>query len=232
MRKPLIAGVLVLSLAPAARAQHVTEDDFLAALDENHAALQSITEGIARAEGVRVRARTLANPRLDFWREEPESHPRVTNWTLAWTPPLDGRYGLGKKAAEAGVAAARERFDADRAAIRREFRRAFEEWSLAFERREILRQQRDLVAGLAEHERQRARAGEESGLAARRFTLAEGEVRAALGTAEASYGRAEAAARAVRQDLPAEIRPAPVTLSEPPAALHSDGAPVLSALEK
>jgi len=232
MNRPLIAVVLVLSLAPVARAQEVTQERFLSTLDEDHVAVRSLMEGIARAEGVRVEARTLANPRLDFWREEPESNAQVTNWTLAWTPPLDGRYGLGKKAAETGLAAARERFDADRAALRREFRKAFAEWSVAFERRETLRRQRDLVAGLAEQERQRARVGEGSGLAARRFTLVEGEVRAEFGSAEAEYVRAEAAARALRQDLPVESKPAPVALSEPPAALDSGGAPHLSALEQ
>ncbi|MGH7339703.1 MAG: TolC family protein [Candidatus Rokuibacteriota bacterium] len=232
MRRPLIATVLALSLAPAARAQEVTEEEFLSTLDESHVAVRSLTGDVARAEGERVRARTLANPRLDFWREEPEDNPQVTNWTLAWTPPLDGRYGLRKKAAEAGLAAAREHFEADRAALRRDFRKAFAEWSLAFERRATLRQQLDLVAGLAEHERQRARVGEGSGLTARRFSLAEGDVRAEFGSADAEYARAEAAARALRQDLNAETRPAPVALPEPPASLDSDGAPQLSALKQ
>ena len=232
MHRPLIAVVLVLSLASAALAQEVTEEGFLSKLDEDHVAVRSLTEGIARAEGERVRARTLANPRLDFWREAPESSAQVTNWTLAWMPPLDGRYGLGKKAAEAGLAAARERFDADRAALRREFQKAFAEWSVAFERREVLRHQLDLVAGLADHERQRARVGEGSGLAARRFALAEGEVRAEFGRADAEYSRAEAAARALRKDLNAATWPAPVTLPEPPVALDAGGAPQLRALEQ
>ncbi|MGH7340704.1 MAG: TolC family protein [Candidatus Rokuibacteriota bacterium] len=232
MHRPLFAVVVALALAPVARAQEITEEDFLLTLDESHVAVRSLTGDVARAEGERVRARTLANPRLDFWREEPEDNPQVTNWTLAWTPPLDGRYGLGKKAAEAGLAAAREHFEADRAALRREFRKAFAEWSVALERRETLRQQLDLVAGLAEHERQRARVGEGSGLTARRFNLAEGEVRAEFGGADAEYARAEAAARALRQDLAAETRPEPAALPEPPASLDSSGAPRLSALEQ
>ena len=231
MNRPIIAVVVLFSVTSAALAQEVTEEKFLSALDEGHVGVRSLRDGIARAEGARERAGTLANPRFDFWREAPENNPRVTNWTVAWTPPLDGRYGLGKSAAEAGVAAARQRFEVDRAALRREFRQAFARWSLGLESRDILQQQLNLVTGLAEQARQRARVGEESGLAARRLTLAEGEVRMALGSADAEYVRAAAAARALRQDLPAETRPAPATLPIPPAALDPGGASLLSALE-
>ncbi len=231
MDRPLIAVVVLISVASATPAEEVTEEMFLSTLDEGHAAVRALTDGIARAEGARLRAGTLANPRFDFWREEPEDNPRVTNWTVAWTPPLDGRYGLGKRAAEAGVAAARERFEVDRAALRREFRQAFATWSLALENRDILQQQLDLVAGLADQARQRARVGEESGLAARRLTLAESEVRLALGSADAEYARADAVARALRQDLPEEISPASAALPDPPVSLDPGGASLLSALE-
>jgi outer membrane protein TolC len=230
MERWLVAFVLVLSPF-GVQAQEVTEDEFLAAIDEEHDALRSLAEGLGRAEGARLEARTLPNPRLEFWREEPDSNPEVTNWTLAWTPPLDGRYGLGKKAAEAGLAAARGRFDADRAALRREFRRAFADWSGAFSRRAILREQLDLVARLAGQERQRARTGEGSGLAARRFALAEGEVRAEVGDADAAHARAEAAARALRGGVADGAKPAPTELPDPPETLDPTGAPQLGALE-
>lgn len=232
MARPFNAVVLLLLVTSAVRAHEVTEEEFLSALDEEHVAVRSLTDGIARAEGASLRAGTLGNPRFDFWREDPEDNPRVTNWTLAWTPPLDGRYGLGKRVTEAGVAAARHRFDVDRAALRREFRQAFARWSLALESRDTLQQQVDLVAGLAEQARHRARVGEESGLAARRLTLAEGEVRLALASADAEYVRAAAAARALRQDLPAETRPASAVLPSPPAALDPGSAPLLGALEQ
>ena len=231
MQKPLIAVVLVVFMTSTARAQEVTEEEFLAVLEGDNDVVRSLEEGIARAEGARVEAGTLANPRLEFWREQPESNPQVTNWTLAWTAPLDGRYGLGKKAAEERLEAARGRFDADRATLRREFRRVFAEWSITFEGREVLREQLTLVAGLAEQERQRARAGEGSGLAARRFALAEGEVRVEVGNADAAYARADAAARALRRNLEAETRPASASLPEPPDALDAGGAPQLRALE-
>jgi cobalt-zinc-cadmium efflux system outer membrane protein len=231
MERPLFAVALVLSLVPIIKAQEITEEEFLATLDEDHLAVRSLADGIARAERAGVEARTLANPRLEFWREQPDENPEVTNWTLAWTPPLDGRYGLGKKAAEAGLEAARRRLDADRALLRREFRRVFGDWSSTFERRSILREQLDLVAGLAEYERHRARAGEGSGLAARRLALAEGEVRAALGDAEAAYAHSEAAARALRQNLAPGATPAPSALPEPPAAMDAKSAPRVTALE-
>ncbi len=231
MDRTRIAVVVLFSVASAVPAQEVTEEGFLAALDEGHVGVRSLTDGTARAEGARLRAGTFANPRLDFWREDPGDNPRVTNWTLAWTPPLDGRHGLGKRAAEAGVAAARQRFEVDRAALRKEFRQAFARWSLGLESRGIYQQQLNLVSELAEQARQRARVGEESGLAARRLTLSEGEVRMALGSADAEYVRAAAAARALRQGLPADIRPAPAALPGPPAALDPGGASLLSALQ-
>lgn len=231
MQRPLIAGVLFLFLTPAAPAQEVTEEEFLEGLRDDSDAVRSLEEGIARAERARVEARTLANPRFDFWREQPDSNPEVTNWTLAWTPPIDGRYGPGKAAAEEGLAAAKGRLETDLASLRREFRRVFADWSVAFQRREVLREQLDVVAVLAEHERQRARAGEGSGLAARRFSLAEGEARAEVGDADAAYVRADAAARALRKNLAAETRPAPAVLPEPPDALDASQAPQLRALE-
>ena len=112
MRLTLSVGLLALALTPLAGAQGLTEAEFLSAFDGEGAAVRALQEGLARAEAARRRAGLLANPRVDFWREQPDANPRVTNWTLSWTPPLDGRYGLGKKSSEAGLAAARERLAA------------------------------------------------------------------------------------------------------------------------
>ena len=232
MRQLFVAGLLALLPVPVARAQEVTEVDYLAGFGEGHAAVRALTAGLAEAQAARSRAGTLANPRVEFWSERPDANPQVTNWTIAWTPPLDGRYRLGVKAAEAGVAAARDRLDSDRAGLRREARQAFADWSLAGERREVLRRQVDRVAALAALERQRARVGEGSGLAARRLALAEAEARASLGTAEAEVAMAEAVARALRPDLPASALPGAVTLPEPPADLDSSGAPDVGALRR
>lgn len=227
---PLSVGLSVLILAPIAGAQGVTEEEFLSGFTRESAAVRALTEGLAQAKAARKRAGLLANPRADFWREQPDESARVTNWTLSWTPPLDGRYGLGKKSADAGLAAARERFAANKAGLRREVRAAFAAWSLAFERRQLLKGHLERVQGLAEVERQRARVGEESGLSARRFTLAEAEVRSALATAEAAHAKAEALARAWRPDLAGDAAPAPAVLREPPAVTDATASPELRAL--
>lgn len=230
MRLPLLLVLSALILAPTAVAQGVTEEEFLSAFTTESAAVQALTEGLARVEAARTRAGVLTNPRADFWRERPAESPRLSNWTLSWTPPLDGRYGLGKKSADAGLAAARERFSADKAGLRREIRAAFAAWSLAFERRRLLKGQLERVQSLADVERQRARVGEESGLSARRFTLAEAEVRAALGAAEATHAKAEALARAWRPDLARDAAPAPAVPREPPAVTDASASPELRAL--
>lgn len=230
MRLPLLVGLSAVMVAPIAGAEGVTEEEFLSGFTGDSAAVRALTEGLARAEAARKRAGTLANPRADFWREQPDENPRVTNWTLSWTPPLDGRYGLGKKSADAGLAAAKERFYADRAGLRREVRAAFAAWSLAFERQEVLERQLERVQALAEAERQRARVGEESGLSARRFTLAEAEVRAALATAVAAHAKTEALARAWRPDLAPGAVPVPALPREPPALTDAVVSPELRAL--
>lgn len=230
MRLPMLVGLSALTLAPMAGAQGVTEEEFLSAFSAESAAVQALTEALARAEAARARAGVLTNPRADFWREQPDASPRVSNWTLSWTPPLDGRYGLGKKSADAGLGAARERLSADKAGLRREVRAAFAAWSLAFEQREALKRQLERVQSLAEAARQRARVGEESGLSARRFMLAEAEVRAALGAAEAAHAKAEALARAWRPDLARDAAPAPAVPREPPAVTDASASPELRAL--
>lgn len=230
MRLPLLVALSALALAPKGGAQTVTEQEFLSAFTAESAAVRALTEGVARAEAARRRAGVLSNPRVDFWREQPDENPRVTNWTVGWTPPLDGRYGLGKKGADAGLAAARERLSVDKAGLRRDLRSAFAGWSLAFERRKALEQQWERIRSLAEVERQRARVGEESGLSARRFTLAEAEVRAALRTAEAALAKAQALARFWRPDLGPAAIPAPAAPPEPPAITDPADSPELRAL--
>lgn len=230
MRLPWLVGLSAVALVPVAGAQGVTEEEFLSAFGRESTAVRALNGGLARAEAARKRAGALENPRLEFWREQPNANPRVTNWALGWTPPLDGRYRLGKKVADAGLAAARERFNLDKANLRREIREAFAAWSLAFERRGVLRQHLERVQTLAEVERQRARVGEESGLSARRMTLAEAEVQAALGRAEAEHAKAEALARAWRPDLGPDAVPAVPVPPEPPATTDSTASPELRAV--
>jgi outer membrane protein TolC len=221
MRQPFAVGLLALSLTYPARAQEVSEEEFLTGFTESHVAVRALQDGLAAAEAARVRAGTLSNPRLEFWREQPDANPRLTNWTLAWTPPLDGRFSIGKQAAEAGMGAARERLAADRARLRQELRRVFAEWSLSSAARALHAQQLELVRPLAEAERQRARAGEAAGLSARRLSLTEAEARAALRDAEAALALAEAVARAWRPDLAPQATAIPPLPPPPPVQLSA-----------
>ena len=230
MRQSFAVGLLALSLTSPARAQEVSEQDFLAGFSEGHAALRALQDRLAAAEAARVRAGTVSNPRLEFWREQPDANPRLTNWTLAWTPPLDGRFGVAKRAAEAGVGAARERLAADRARLRQELRRVFAEWSLSSAARGVHAQQLELVRPLAEAERQRARAGEAAGLSARRLSLAEAEARAALRETEAALALAEAVARAWRPDLAPQVTAIPPMPPAPPVQLSAVDTPELRSL--
>jgi outer membrane protein TolC len=222
MRQPSVVGLLALGLASGVTGQELTEEQFLSGVTESHVAVRALQEGLDVAEAARIRAGALSNPRAEFWREQPESNPRLTNWTLAWTPPLDGRFGLGKRAADAGVAAARERVAEDRTRLRQELRRVFADWSLAAERRAVLAAQTDIVARLAESEQQRARVGEAAGLSARRLALAHAEAQAALRDAEAELVRAEAIARAWRPDLTPGVPLVPPGLPEPPGEVSAE----------
>lgn len=221
---------LLALLVPSARAAPIEEEDFLDALGDEHVAVRALAEGLGRAEAERIRAGTLANPRLEYWREEPDASPRVTNWSVTWVPPLDGRRRLGIEAAEKGLEAARARNGVDRTSLRREARAAFADWSFSFERLELLRRQLELVEHLARQQRDRAALGETSGLAARRFLLAAGEVRASLRDAQAEYVAAQAAARAWRPDLAPGVTPAPMLLPPAPVLPAAADGPEVRAL--
>src|SRR5262245_47400961 len=98
MRTAFGLAAAALTVSQAAHAQAITEAEFLSGLNPESAAVRSLGEALARAEAARRRAGLLQNPRVDFWRESPDGAARVTNWTLAWAPPLDGRYGPARKA--------------------------------------------------------------------------------------------------------------------------------------
>jgi outer membrane protein TolC len=216
MRLPLRKGLVALLVASGARAQDVTEKEFLSVLVGDAPAERALADDLARAEAAARRSRTLANPSLEFYREAPEDNPRVTNWTLGWTPPLDGRFHLAQEVADTGVAASRERMAAARVRLRTLWREAFASWSLAVAREDVLGNQLEHTRVLAIRERARASQGEVSGLSARRFALAEAEVLAALRQTQADRARAAAGARALRPDLPTEARPkAPKALDLP-----------------
>ena len=231
MRVPLLVASLLFWVVSQTVAQEaLTEASFLGAIDADGVAVRALTEDLARAEAARRRAGTLGNPRVEFEWEAPEGNPEQTTWTAAWAPPLDGRLGLTREAAETGVAAARERFAADRLRLRRELRRAYADWALSAERRDVLKKQQGFVNTLADQARRRADAGEESGISARRLLLASAEIGAELAVAEADATRAEALARAWRPEIPPGAPLERPPLGTPPAAEMTPPRPELEAL--
>jgi outer membrane protein TolC len=226
----LAAAVSVSAASPTPGGETLTEPAFLAGFDENHVAVQSLTEDVARAEAARRRAGTLGNPRVEFEREAPEDNPKQTTWTAAWAPPLDGRLRLAREAAETGLAAARERFAADRVRLRRELRKAYADWVLSTERRDVLQSQWTLVESLAEQVRRRAEVGEESGIGARRLLLASAEIGSELAVADADAVRTRALIRALRPEVPPGVRSVRPPLESPPATMDSRPRPELEAL--
>ena len=231
MRVQVVVASLLFSVVSQTSAQEtLTEAAFMGAIDSEGVAVRALTEDLARAEAARRRSGTLSNPRVEFEREAPEGNPEQTTWTAAWAPPLDGRLRLTREAAETGLAAARERFAADRLRLRRDLRRAYADWVLSAERRDVLRIQQGLVHPLADQSRRRAEAGEESGISARRLLLASAEIGAELAVAEAEATRAEALARAWRPEIPADARPGRPSLASPPTEALNQPRPELEAL--
>ncbi len=208
--------VFALVCAPASAGQRVSEQLFLEPFETDHAALRALEGGLARAEGELRRAGALANPTLEFGREQPEDAERQTSWSLAWRPPLDGRRGLARDAAHSGIAAERDDIAQDRLALRQELRAAFAAWSLGWERTELLLGQARRVGELSARMQSLAVAGEVPGLAARRLALVLQATRAELALAEAELASAEAEARGWRPDLGPDTRPVSPGLPAPP----------------
>lgn len=224
-----IVAAATLSGGPATAQEAVTESEFLGGLGPEHVGVRALGEDVARAEAVRRRATALGNPRLEFGREEPADSLQQDTWTLAWAPPLDGRRGLARSAAQAGLEAARERTAFLRARLTRDLRKAYADWSLSDQRGAVLGRQRALVEDLARQARQRADVGEESGLAARRLEIAASEVSGQLASARTDRVRAEAVALGWRPDL-AGRKPVLPELPSPPASLDPAERPDIRAL--
>jgi outer membrane protein TolC len=206
----------------------LTEEEFLAPLTEEHPAIVALMERLASAEGER-RASTVANPQLGFDREAPDGTAHQSVFWLSWQPPLDGRRGLRKRAAAAGVRAAESEFDWAKLQLRVVLRGAYAEWALALELRDILSEHVAMVKRLAERARVRADAGEEPGLGARRLALAAAEVESELALAEAGLVRGEAKIRVVHPELPTGVRPVRPALPVVPSKLDGSDRPDVEA---
>jgi len=208
----------------------LTEQQFLEGLGPDHPALVAEGERLAAAEGERAGAGRLANPRASAAWELPEDATRQVTWTLAWTPPLDGRRGLRMSASDAALDAARADLEARALDLRITLRRVFAEWAIAAEERRAvaahLERMRQLVAQMSA----RAERGEESGLAARRLELAAVEIEAIAARAEAAEAVARHAASAWQPGIENEspVRP---DLPEAPAEIDIAANPELRARE-
>jgi cobalt-zinc-cadmium efflux system outer membrane protein len=158
------------------------------------------------------------NPEVGFDREAPGEANQSFLW-LRWQPPLDGRRGLRKEAAEAGVQAAESEFEWAKLQLRVRLRGVYAEWAYVAERRDLLLGHLTVIKQLADRARARADTGEESGVVARRLALAAAEVQSELGQAEAALARVEAKVRVVHPELQAGVRPIrpelPAVPSEP-----------------
>jgi len=227
----------LLFAASSLRAETViTEAEFLAAVDDTHPAAIALRAPLGRARADRAKAAILENPRLLFDREELEEAPRETTWGLAWSPPLDGRYGLGIDAAEEGLEAAAIRLAADLMTLRKETRRVFASWLLAESRHSLLARHHERLRVLAARMAKRAEMGEESRLDARRIELAATTAAAKLAIAEADLVQAGKAAHLWNPGLPGDARAVLEDLPEIPQGLEAWNRPDLlaknSVLEK
>ena len=210
----------------------VTEQAFLDAVGPEHPAWRSLEDGVAEAEAEVRRAGTLPNPTLGFGREGPEGLPSENTWLLTWRPPLDGRLGPTRAAAEAGARAARADLEARRLGVRGELRRAYAEWALASARLAVVGSHAERIERAAEVLRRRAESGEASGLAARRVALSAQAVRAARARAEAEHARARAEIRGLWPEAPEGASPELPSFAADPTLADVSRRPDLLALEE
>lgn len=172
----------------------MTEESFLAAVDDAHPAIRALGEDLGRAEAERRRVGVLSDPILDLSQEELDNVERERVVSLAWTPPLDGRRRWAVRAAEAGVSVERSRL-AWRAAERRQAAREdYAAWAVARARVGALEEYERNIDELAARMRRRAASGEESLLDARRFEMVSDT--AGLELSRAKAAEAEARSRA------------------------------------
>ncbi len=200
------AIAIATALPAEANEGRFSEERFLAPLTEGHPAIVALTERLAGAEGERREARVM-NPEFGFDREAPDGAANQSVFRLSWKPPLDGRSGLRKRAADAGVRAATSEFDWAKLQLREELRSAYAEWAQAAERRDLLSAHVTVMKRLAERARVRAETGEESGLGARRLALAATEVQSKFAQAEAMFVLGEAKVRVVYPELRQGVQP-------------------------
>jgi outer membrane protein, heavy metal efflux system len=227
--RPVLVVALVVPASQAIPQESISEAEFVAPFLADHPTLIATSERLTEAEAALARASVLANPRLAYELENPEES-RQTTVGLAWVPPLDGRRGLATAAARAGVSAAQAERALRLIQLRLAARAAYADWATARERYRTLGELFRVVDVVSTRMATRARAGEESGLAARRIALTAATLAGELAASQAALARAEATARAWRPDLPVAVAPTRPSLSA--AIVPPPGVRWIDALEK
>lgn len=203
----------------------VTEAIFLAAVDDVHPASRALAGDLGAAEAERLRAALLSDPRLDVLREAPEGVARETILGIAWRPPIDGRRRRAVDAAEAGVEAERHGLESRLSRQRIEVRAAYAAWAAGDARVAVRAENSGRLEALATRMRNRAEAGEESTLAARRLEVAFQSSKIGLSQAKAAAAGSRARAAAWLGDAdwdPSTTRPEMPELPKVPEDLDPD----------
>jgi len=231
MHRLALAGLLPVLFAAPGGAQGpptITEDEFLAVLDESHPAVRDSSEALAVARARVVEAATLENPVVGVEREDPRGAGEQTDWTISWQLPEAGRRReIGALEEEADAVATR--LSQQLLALRLTMREVYAEWALAEARQSRLSAQAGRVEALAVRETARAERGESSGVEAHRLELAATALRSRVTLAAAAGERARAEATGWFPALPPDVRP--VLPALPPAPELDADHPLVRAAE-
>lgn len=206
---------------PSQTARVVTEEQFLAALNDAHPAVAARREGVAVARAHLLAARVLDDPTLGIEREDLQGPTEKTELVLSWQLPGSAR-GLGIDARREAVAAAEARLSQDLLSLRLAMREVYADWAVAAARRELLAEQLERAEVLAQREAARAEKGESSGLEARRLALAAAALRArwalTVSVVEEARAKAFSWAPSLARDAVPALPPVLSVLSEAPPA--------------
>ena len=230
-RGPELGLSALLLLALAARptsAVPLSEAQFLSFATARPGRAVLLDAPVALAESEVRRARNLANPVLDFEREESDQSGNQTTWSLSWQPPLDPRRGALHSAAETAVATAGHERSLAALEWRLEARRAFADWSIAAERTSVSGDLLERIGRVVVFLEDQVRLGEASGLSLQRVKLAGVELDAASAEARAELARAGETAL-VWIGRSGEFEPTLPSLPEPSVGRGTDSHPALAA---
>lgn len=217
---PILTGVLPVLFAAVSAAHDpsvVTEANFLSILDDAHPAMAKSSVLVSRARAGVVAAAELENPVLGFVREDLRGPAEQTEWSLTWQLPEASRRST-LEARRHEVDGALARLQLEQLDLRLQMKEVYAQWAFAVARLGHLSAQAERVAALADREAERARAGEASGLQARRLRLAADRLWTEVEMSAAMAEQARSDVLAWYPDLPGDARPVVPELARPPAA--------------